>query len=497
MDLDNKKQDDIPFTEQYKEAPVGRPGPVPKAAWFIIVCELCERFSFYGASLLFVPYLLDRLGQSKSSATAINSAFLFFAYFTTIVGAILADTYWGKFKTILFFSVAYLLGLILLSVSSIPASIDSGFGLTGFCLATFLFIAWGTGGIKSNVSAFAAEQVPQNSAYDYNLTVERVFRFFYWAINAGAFFGMLICPILVNNLNSPPGGFGLPAAVFFVGIFLFIFGRKFYVEYEVKENPILKALKCIKYALSHRSHSNEHWLDGAYTNPKYDVEYVDGLKRTIKGCKVFLFYILYWALYNNMSSAFIIQGVNMSRPSWLGAEQLNLVNSLVLIIFLPVFDYWVFPFLRSKGFKLGLITRITIGFAICTIAFIYVTVLQHVLYNTGPYYDFSNVVIKEGEPYPTNNLSIWWQIPAYFLIAISEIFASATGLEYAFKYASPELKSVVLALFLLTNCGGSLIILILSIWSYDPLYTILFASQTAAMGVFTVIFYFLFRKQDD
>jgi len=131
------------------------------------------------------------------------------------------------------------------------------------------------------------------------------------------------------------------------------------------------------------------------------------------------------------------------------------------------------------------------------VGFIYVTVLQAVLYNTGPWYNFTDLTGLPPNTDPVNDLAVWWQMPPYAVIAISEIFASATGLEFAFKQAAPELKSIVMALFLLTNCGGSLIGMFLAIWSFDPYFVTVFAVQTAMLAVITVIFYFLFRKLDD
>ncbi|KAG0323694.1 hypothetical protein BG000_002513, partial [Podila horticola] len=101
------------------------PGPIPFSAWLIIVTELCERFSFYGASMLFQRYMLTHLELSKGSATAISRGFSFFSYATTIFGAIVADKWLGKFKTILIFAILYTAGLVLLTVSSIDSLKDS------------------------------------------------------------------------------------------------------------------------------------------------------------------------------------------------------------------------------------------------------------------------------------------------------------------------------------------------------------------------------------
>ncbi|ORX73511.1 PTR2-domain-containing protein [Basidiobolus meristosporus CBS 931.73] len=467
-------QDNPPNSDDIKLRVAGK---VPLAAWFIIITELCERFAFYGASLLFQPYMLKVLGFNKSTATAVNRGFQFLAYCTTILGAVVADRYIGKFKTIVIFSLFYMVGLVFLAVSSLPASLDGSFGVIGFVIALYVFISFGTGGIKSNVSSFAAEQIKEGifptktpGVYtDSQLTVERIFRFFYWAINS---------------------------IMFVIGLVIFVSAKKLYYVKPPSGTVLSKTYSCIKYALSHRktpldnAKTNgpiEHWLDYAKVDGfEWDDQFIEDLKKTLRACLVFLFYPFYWALYYNMSDNFINMGLTMQRPSFIsGPEQLNLVNSLVLVVAIPIFDTAIFPLLRRMGCRLGPITRITIGFTIATLAFVYVTVLQAQVYKTGPYYNFTDLSgLPEGEQ-PVNDISIWWQV--------------IRSLESPSPRSSPhrpELKSVVTSLFLFTNCGGSLIGLILAVWSNDPNFVYVFGIQTGLMGVMTVIFYWIFRKFD-
>jgi len=308
--------------------------------------------------------------------------------------------------------------------------------------------------------------------------------------------GQAICPVVSNSSYSL--AYMIPAILFAIGVTAFVFGRSRYIMSPPEGVVIIRTWKLMVYAIRNRGGPRvDHWLDRAKGVPGVDWNdtFVDEVKRTLKACQVFLFYPFYWALYGNMSDNFVNQGINLQRPSWLGPEQLNLINSLVLVISIPFFDAYFFPIMRRRGFRLGPITRITIGFLIVVSGFIYVTILQQVLYNTGPFYNFANYKKSMGPP--VNNLSVWWQMPPYAFIAISEIFASVTGLEFAYKQAPVELKSVVMALFLLTNCGGSLIGLALAPLSKDPYMVILFAVQSAVLLVVTGIFWILFRKLDN
>ncbi|KAJ2039867.1 hypothetical protein IW146_002337 [Coemansia sp. RSA 922] len=478
------------------------PGKLSVWTMLVVVMELCERFAYYGASLMFSIYLQKILLQSKPQAVALNRVNQFMSYATTILGAVIADQWLGKFKTILIFASLYLVGLILLTISSADFSIDGGFGLAGFCISVFAFIGFGTGGIKSNVSSFMAEQIPLGyrptktpGVYeDSKLTIERGFRYFYWSINLGAFIGQLICPQVAKN-KSYAMAFMIPAIVFFVGIVVFVAGSKRYIKKKPQGTVLTKVWRCMRYARKNKKEGQAHWLDGALgaENVEWNDEFVIGLQRSLRACKVFLFYPLYWALYNNMSDNFINQGLTMKRPGWLSVDQLNVVNSLVLVISIPIFDNFVFPLLRRCGLRMGPIARITTGFVIVVCGFIYVTVLQKIIYTKGPYYDFTGPDVPVGA---TNDISVWFQIVPYAAVAISEIFASVTGLEFAFSQAPAELKSVLTAVFLFTNCGGALIGLILAIWGGDPQVLYVFAAETAVLGVMSVVFYFCFRHYD-
>ncbi|KAJ2714044.1 hypothetical protein H4R19_001933 [Coemansia spiralis] len=448
-------------------------------------------------------YLQEVLGRSKSQSVALNRVNQFMSYATTIFGAIVAYQWLGKFKTIILFASIYLVGLVVLTISSADFSIDGGFGLAGFCIAVFAFIGFGTGGIKSNVSSFMADQIPVGftatkvpGVYeDSKLTTERSFRYFYWATNIGGIAGLLACPQVAKHASYPLA-YMIPAIAFAVGIAVFMLGTKKYVKKQPQGTVLAKVWHCMRFAWKNRRAGQAHWLDGALGagGDEWNDEFVIGLQRSLRACKVFLFYPIYWALYGNMSDNFINQGMTMMRPNWLFVDQLYLVNGLVLIITIPLFDNFIFPLIRRMGLRLGPITRITIGFVIVVCAFIYVTVLQKVIYTKGPYYDVTGPNVPEGA---SNDISVWYQIVPYAAVGISEIFSSVTGLEYAYSQAPTELKSTLTSLFLFTNCVGALIGMILAIWGGDPDVLYVFAAETAILGVLAGIFYYCFRHYNE
>ena len=126
---------------------------MPRAVFFIISNEICERFSFYGLKAILALYLRNELGFDEGTATSLVHAFVMVAYAMTLFGGWLSDSVLGKFLTVVSLSLVYVVGSITLSVTAIPEIA----GPWGTAIA-LLLIAVGTGGIKPVVSSFLGDQ---------------------------------------------------------------------------------------------------------------------------------------------------------------------------------------------------------------------------------------------------------------------------------------------------------------------------------------------------
>ena len=146
-------------------------------------------------------------------------------------------------------------------------------------------------------------------------------------------------------------------------------------------------------------------------------------------------------------------------------------NPLTVIVFIPVCDKVVYPALRQIGIRFKPITRIFWGFMLGAAAMIYAAGVQHAIYGSPPCYNAPRrceAGLQTDGNYEPNRISVLVQIPAYLLIGLSEILASVTGLEYAYTKAAPDLKSVVMSLFLLTNAIGAALAGALAPTAKDP-----------------------------
>jgi POT family proton-dependent oligopeptide transporter len=118
------------------------------------------------------------------------------------------------------------------------------------------------------------------------------------------------------------------------------------------------------------------------------------------------------------------------------------LDPFALIILIPLFDLVIYPALRKAGIRFTPIKRITAGFLTGSMAMIWAAVIQAYLYK------HSDCGSHAAECKTTVNINVWAQTGSYILIAISEIFASITGLEYAFTKAPRNMRSLVMSCFL-------------------------------------------------
>lgn len=440
-------------------------------------------------------------GKGQQTATALTTFFQFWCYITPIIGAIIADSYLGKYKSILYFSLIYFVGLLILTLSSIPSAIQSGAAFPGFVVG-IIVIGLGTGGIKSNVSPLVAEQYRSQNPFVKTLpsgervivtpqaTYQKLFNMFYWGINVGS-----LSAIATTSLEKYVGfwaAYLLPTLMFIPGIITVIAGRNQYVQNPPRGSIFIEVFKVLKVSfrrgLEAAKPSNLiHSHPDLAAKATWDDVFVDELRRTFRACAVFCWFPIYWLCYSQMTNNLISMTATMQTGD-VPNDILQNINPLTLIIAIPVFDAVIYPAFRRLHMPLRPIMRMTCGFIFASGAMAYCAGIQSYIYRQPPYYDH-----PAGNK---NDVSVALAIPAYVLIAISEIFASITGLEYAFKKAPAKMKSLVMALFLFTNCLASVLGFALVSVAVDPKLTYLYTGVAAAMGICAPLFYWIHGKND-
>ncbi|CAO3621308.1 unnamed protein product [Mucor fragilis] len=481
---------------------------LPFSAFLILIIEFCERFTYYGLSGPFQNYIQNpappsypaeqagAMGKGQQTATALTTFFQFWCYITPIIGAIVADQYLGKYRAILLFACIYFIGLVILTATASPMGIENGAAFPGFIVA-IIIIGLGTGGIKSNVAPLIAEQYQSKAPYIKVLkngervivtpqaTYQRIFTMFYWLINIGSL-SSIATTELEKNVGFWPA-YLLPTLMFIPGIAVIYFGRKRYVQTPPRGSIFLEAGRLIKYRLFTVKGSLDDCKPSnlAVSHPElvekatWDDVFVDEFKRALRACTVFCWYPIYWLCYSQISNNLISQAGTM----WTGNvpnDIMQNIDPITLVITLPIMDRIVYPTLRRYGINLGPIFRISLGFFFAAVGMAYTAGIQSMIYaNTSEY-----------------PISAGYQIPSYVFVAFSEVFASVVGNEYAYKKAPQSMKSIVMALFLLTNCFASILGFALVSVAVDPKLTWMYTGIGCASFICSILIYIIHHKND-
>src|SRR2546421_4272130 len=169
------------------------------------------------------------------------------------------------------------------------------------------------------------------------------------------------------------------------------------------------------------------------------------------------------------------------------------IDPLTIIIFIPIMDSLVYPFLRKIHIPFKPVTRITFGFVFASLAMAYAAIVQHLIYTAPPCY--TSPMDTSCDPNGSgNHVHVAVQTPAYLLIGLSEIFASITGLEYAFTKAPPSMKSFVMAMFLFTSAFGSVLGIALSPTAKNPKLVWMYTGLSCTAIIAAILFWFFFSK---
>ncbi|NXW92023.1 S15A1 protein, partial [Alopecoenas beccarii] len=375
----------------------------PLSIFFIVVNEFCERFSYYGMRAVLVLYFKYFLQWNDNLSTAIYHTFVALCYLTPILGALIADSWLGKFKTIVYLSIVYTIGQAIMSVSSIndltdhnhDGSPDNVSVHIALSMVGLILIALGTGGIKPCVSAFGGDQFED----DQEKQRSRFFSIFYLSINAGSLLSTIITPILRaqecgihSKQRCYPLAFGVPAALMAVSLIVFIIGSKMYKKVRPQGNIMIKVFKCIGFAIKnrfrHRSKEfpkREHWLDWA--SEKYDKRLIVQTKMVLKVLFLYIPLPMFWALFDQQGSRWTLQATNMDGnfgAIQIQPDQMQTVNPILIIVMVPVVDAVIYPLIKKCKINFTPLRKITVGMFLASLAFVAAALLQVQIDKTLP-----------------------------------------------------------------------------------------------------------------
>jgi len=446
---------------------------MPPQIPYIIGNEGCERFSFYGMRNILTPFLTTALllaaypdkSARELAASDVFHTFVMGVYFFPLLGGFVADRFFGKYNTILWFSLVYCAGHACLAIfENEPNGFYLGLGL----------IAFGSGGIKPLVASFMGDQFDSRTKH----LAKLVFDAFYWIINFGSFFASLLMPIFLRDLG-PAVAFGIPGALIGVATIVFWLRRDKYVRLPpAPPNPdsfgnVVKtalftdgtsnAGRYVAFASVPVALSSLLLLDYIDIVPvlcimlvvvlafvgigtsmqlerargKHPDASVDGVRAVLRILIVFALVTPFWSLFDQKASTWVIQANDMTKPSWFSPAQMQALNPALVMLIIPFNNLVLWPALRKRGKEPSQLTKMMFGMALAGVAYLIVGGMQ--------------IVIDGG-----TRFSIVYQVLPYMFLTMGEVLVSATGLEFAYSQAPLAMKGAIMSFWNLAVTVGNL-----------------------------------------
>jgi len=190
----------------------------PVGLFVLFFTEMWERFSYYGMRAILVLFLVSDLskngwGWPRPEALQLYALYTGLAYFTPIIGGLIADRWTGYRKAVIIGALVMTLGHGAMALEGLS---------TNFFYVGLLLLILGNGMFKPNISSIVGKLYPSISDKK-----DSAYAIFYMGINSGAFIGMLMCGYIGEKVGWHYG-FGLAGIFMLFGMLQFYFGQKIF-----------------------------------------------------------------------------------------------------------------------------------------------------------------------------------------------------------------------------------------------------------------------------
>ncbi|PKI57515.1 hypothetical protein CRG98_022166 [Punica granatum] len=387
------------------------------SAGFIIGVEVAERFAYYGISSNLINYLTGPLGQSVATAAENVSAWEGMASLSPLLGAFIADSFLGRYRTIVIASVVYIAALGLLTLSAVLPSLrpsDCQTAENNSCspplhqVVLFFFslylVAIAQGGHKPCVQAFGADQFDGQNPQECKAKSS----FFNWW--------------------------------YFSALGLFLLGTKTY-RFSIKGGERSPFLRFLNKALLAP--------DGSEDGKICTFSEVEEAKAVLGLSPIWATGLVYAVVFQQPITFFNKQGVTMDRSIRPGlnipSASLQSFIGIGTVLFIPIYERVLVPLARAfTGRPVGItmLQRIGIGMFLSITSMVVAALVESERLKTARECGLID------KPNATVPMSVWWLIPQYVLIGVSDVFTMVGLQEFFYDQVPSEWRSIGLSLYL-------------------------------------------------
>ncbi|KAK6919289.1 Proton-dependent oligopeptide transporter family [Dillenia turbinata] len=492
-----------------------------KALPFILATEVCERFAEVGFHGNLITYLTQSLHLPLVQAANIVTNCKGTASLTPLLGGIIADSFAGRFWTILVGSIFYDLGLLFITVTAIlpmfqPPPCPTQENCTeastlqlGVFYVCLLFIVLGTGGIRPNVVTFGADQ--------FDMTKSKVesrswnyFNWYFFVLGMATLTSLTVVVYVQDNVGWG-WGLGIPTISMAIAVIIFIVGCPLYKKVKPPGSPLIRWAQVVAAAVKKRKavvlsdsnmlyqnmeldkaistngrllHTDKFkWLDKAATVSEEEsrdlshpdlwrlatVHRVEEVKSTIRVLPIWAAGIVVVIASAHKHSFAIQQARSMDRhlTSYLEIPpaSLTLFTIVARQISLVIYERLIVPFVRRfTGRPTGLTTlqRTGIGYGINTLSTMAAALAEIRRKQVAAEHNLLD------SPESIIPISVWWLVPQYWLHGVAEAFYSVGYLEFLYDQLPESMRSIAAALYWISISIGNYLntFLVLAIHKY-------------------------------
>ncbi|XP_066905027.1 peptide transporter 3 isoform X3 [Halyomorpha halys] len=315
---------------------------------------------------LMAIYFQTLFNLHPSHITGVLHLYNFFKYFSVLIGAILADSYYGRVKLIIMGQIIFFLGNTLLTISStLRMDFPSRFVL---CLALFAKMI-GSGFVLPCLIPLAADQMrQQNRTY----TEMKAFFVFYFAmLQLSDFLAKLFLPLMLEvscfNLESCyPLAFGIPSIFSLISLVVFYMIKERCFNIRPHQPIIIQGLQCCCHALrmkikNRKTVQKDHWL--YHASDRYDMKFIEEIKSTIN--VLFVPIPFYWSLFDQQATSWTLQAARLdtqiSNAFRIMPEQTQAFGPFFFLLLIPLFHFFIYDLLYPLKFLRTLLRRMVTG----------------------------------------------------------------------------------------------------------------------------------------
>jgi POT family proton-dependent oligopeptide transporter len=424
LDTENAAADSAPAAKVPTGHPVG--------FWFFFWGEFAERASFYGMRTILALYLTSVLGFAATAAGPIQYRFKAAVYFLPLLGGFLADRFFGKYWTIVGFSIPYVAGHFILGIPH-PIAVYIALAL----------LAGGSGVIKPNISTLMGQTYDEQRPGQEKL-LSSAFLWFYFAINVGSLISTFALPAIRDHYAGTHGdkaqlqhayalAFQFPAWLMVAALIVFAAGKPFYA----KEKRVRRAATPEERA--------ERW------------------KTLGKLAGMFTLIVFFWVPYEHNDTIWVwfirdyvnlphlphIPSLGLNSEQRVAPDQVQSLNPLFVLIFAPFF-VWFFRKVDPNDRVFTATNRMLLGFGMAVVSALLMWAAA-ALAGGSPDAP-QGLVVPDAQ-----KISIFWPAAAYITLTLAEVLIYGTGLELSYTAAPQSMKGFITGCFLATIMIADLI----------------------------------------